>query len=320
MSFKHYLNKARFKLTDTAVDVLGVSSNFDRFLAFEEKNGFPYTKAKGRASLGYTPTIEQPRSFNEKSIHRRLFSRDPLWPVATNKVLVREWLTQHHLDKGMHFVDMPYVVDDVDTFDFTQIQEPVVIKAAWASGLNIFVRSPATENWDAIRQKMLRWQAMTYFPKRLVWAETQMERSFAIEKMHSNVPGGMLDDYKLFVFHGRVELLQVISGRGKGLTYQHYDRKLNRLTHVSRKRMHDGDAPLNPTALEMIPIAERIGKSFDFARVDLYLLNGDILFGEITQCPANGFAAFTPSAFDFELGERWQYDHDRVYSGYLCYS
>lgn len=57
----------------------------------------------------------------------------------------------------------------------------------------------------------------------------------------------------------------------------------------------------------MVVAAEEIGKYFDFARVDLYELEGKIYFGEITQCPANGYARFHPRDFDFKLGEKWLY-------------
>lgn len=316
-NFVRLLDRVQHRVAETIVDMLGVTSTFDNLFAFEHKYGFLYTRSKGKDKLGYAPNLKTPRSFNEKSIHRRLFSRDPVWPIVSNKALVQQWLTDKGLHQGLEFIPAPYVVDDIDSFEFEKIDEPVVIKAAWASGLNLFVREPRSEHWDSIRTRLRNWQGMVYFPKRLVWAETQMKRTFVIEKMLSNLPGGMLDDYKFYVFHGRVELLQVISDRQNTPTYRHYDRDLNRLTQLSRAGKREGQGHLDNKVQDMIPLVEQLGKHFDFVRVDLYLLEDKILFGEFTQCPANGFAAFSSSQFDFELGEKWHYDYNGVYNSFL---
>jgi len=316
--FRPPLGKGAMRTLDMLLDASGVSSSFDRFLEFERRTGFVYTRVKGRLALGYMPNLSAPKSFNEKSIHRRLFSRDPVWPIVTNKIQVRAWLSERRLDQDLAFVPILQIIEDVDRFDFREIQEPVVIKAAWASGLNIFVRDPSAQDWDVTRAQMKKWQAQAYFPRRLVWSETQMKRIYVVERMQANAPGGMLDDYKFYVFHGRVELLQIISGRGSDITYDHYDRDLNPMRDIARrgKKVGKGGKP-SPQVASMIPLAERLGEQFDFARVDLYLHNGQVMFGEITQCPVNGFAAFTPVSFDFELGEKWRYDHRSIYESFI---
>ncbi len=311
------LRKTALEALDASVDALGVSADFDRFLAFEQRTAFIYTRLKGRIALGYTPNLRAPRSFNEKSIHRRLFSRDPIWPVVTDKVRVRSWLAERGLDRGISFVPILHVIDDPDRFDFSQIAAPVVIKAAWGSGLNLFIRDPARENWSAVRAKMKHWLAASYYPKRLVWPETQMTRVFTVESMHGNTPQGLLDDYKFFVFHGRVELVQVISGRAGQIEYSHYNRDLTPLPGVTRRGKKAGKGEDLPSQVAaMTPLVERIGAQFDFARIDMYLLDGRIMLGEITQAPVNGYAAFTPKRFDFELGEKWNYDHARIYDAF----
>lgn len=310
------LNRAQLRLVDGLASVVGANQDFERFFAFEQKYGFPYTRLKGRSKLGYTPDLKTPRSFNEKSIHRRLFSRDPIWPVITHKVAVRQWLKEHYQENDLDFTTLLHIVDDPDTFELEKIDEPVIIKAAWASGLNRVVNDPQRENWNAVRSTLKHWQTMPYFPKRLVWAETRMERQFVIERLHSSNAGELLDDYKFYVFHGQVEMLQAIADRSSGINFGLYDRNLKPLT-VSRtgKKIHT--APIDSSISDMIPVAERIGQQLDFARIDLYRVQDKILFGEITPCPVNGYAAFTPTRFDFELGEKWVYDHAHVYDAFL---
>ena len=53
----------------------------------------------------------------------------------------------------------------------------------------------------------------------------------------------------------------------------------------------------------MIRIAEELSSEFKFLRVDLYNVNGQIYFGELTFYPASGIGAFIPEQWDEKLGK-----------------
>lgn len=301
-------NKILFKFYRIYLKKTGVYNKFDSFIESEMDNEYRYTKLKGLVRLGYKPNLKNPLTFNEKSIHRRLFDRSELWPIVTHKITVRDWLVEKKLNKDAKLMPMLDVIENVKDYDFSQIKEPVVIKAAWASGMNIFVKNPQLENWELIRDKMLSWKKTEYAPERLVWAATQMDRNFIVEKMYSTPSSDLLEDYKFYVFHGKVELIQIIIGRDDQPCYAHFDRSLNRL-ELSRfnKKEIDDSYQLSSIVSTMILAAEKIGQYFDFARIDLYELDGDVYFGEITQSPNNGFARFEPNEFDIRLGGKWNY-------------
>ena len=56
---------------------------------------------------------------------------------------------------------------------------------------------------------------------------------------------------------------------------------------------------------EMTNKAEQIASSINnaFVRIDLYNINGQIYFGEITFYPASGVGKFEPDEWDLKLGE-----------------
>lgn len=303
-----YLYKVLIKMYNFFLKKSGAYNSFNSFFESETKSDFKYTKLKGAIQLGYTPNLKKPKSFNEKSIHRRLYCRSPLWPIVTNKIEVRRWLVECKLNDDVKLIPKIHIIDDVEKFEFSNIKEPVVIKAAWASGMNVFVKEPQLEDWASIKNKLLEWQKKEYAPQRLVWPATQMKKEFLVEKMYSNLGNDLLEDYKFYVFHGKVELVQIITGRDEEPCYAHFDRSLNRLA-VKRynKKEIDIGFKLNPVVHKMILIAEKIGCYFDFARVDLYELDGEVYFGEITQCPNNGYARFEPTEVDMKLGEKWRY-------------
>ena len=57
----------------------------------------------------------------------------------------------------------------------------------------------------------------------------------------------------------------------------------------------------------MIELAEKLSTGFPFARVDLYNIQGEIIFGEITFYPWSGYVRYTPDSFDYELGKYFKF-------------
>lgn len=52
----------------------------------------------------------------------------------------------------------------------------------------------------------------------------------------------------------------------------------------------------------MIAIAEGLSKDFPHVRVDLYNIEGEIYFGELTFYDGSGYMTYTPDSFDEEIG------------------
>lgn len=55
----------------------------------------------------------------------------------------------------------------------------------------------------------------------------------------------------------------------------------------------------------MLEIARKIGKNFDYIRVDLYFCNNKIYFGELTFAHGSGFERFSDYSYDVLLGNMW---------------
>lgn len=55
----------------------------------------------------------------------------------------------------------------------------------------------------------------------------------------------------------------------------------------------------------MLEIAIKLAEDFEYARIDLYNIEGKIYFGEITFCGDSGFGKFTDEKWDYKFGEFW---------------
>lgn len=54
---------------------------------------------------------------------------------------------------------------------------------------------------------------------------------------------------------------------------------------------------------QMIQIAKCLSDDFPFVRVDLYEVNNDIYFSELTFTPANGMDSEIPKDWDLKMGQ-----------------
>lgn len=116
-------------------------------------------------------------------------------------------------------------------------------------------------------------------------------------------PDGSIDDFKFMCFNGKFKVLWVDKGRFSDHRRGFWNSKLEFMPNIVSDHPTFSIEPHLPTNInEMIGLAEKLSEDFKFARVDLYNINGRIVFGEITFYPWGGYIKFTPDSFDFELG------------------
>lgn len=114
-----------------------------------------------------------------------------------------------------------------------------------------------------------------------------------------------LAEYKFFCFHGQPKYVLVCRGEahGEGRTNDFYDMDFCHipvtLTYSNARRNEE-----KPEQYEkMIDIAKILSCGIPQVRIDLYLINEKIYFGEITFFHDSGFCQFHPDKWDNELGK-----------------
>ena len=127
-----------------------------------------------------------------------------------------------------------------------------------------------------------------------------------IEEFLDNGFGEAPEDYKLYVFHGRVEFIQVDVARFGQHRRKIYDRTWSEQRVELSVPTYSGVLPPPPLLPQLIKIAETLAGNIDFVRVDLYLVGGRVYFGEMTPSSGNGFNRFTPAFYDEIFGSFWK--------------
>jgi hypothetical protein len=186
------------------------------------------------------------------------------------------------------------------------LQPPYVIKVNHSWGGNVFIRTAQNIKRDEIVASMREQLAFSHGRRTREWGYSGIPHKLIVERMIEMPDGDVPEDYKFFVYHGRVHFIHVDCDRFRAHRRNFYDREWNFLP--LKQRFPPIQQPVSEPANlgEMINLAEKIGAQFDFVRVDLYSSPQGILFGETTFYPGAGLQAFVPKEWDNRFGEPWK--------------
>lgn len=232
-------------------------------------------------------------------------------PQCTDKYKVREYVTQK-LGTDQYLNKLYQLVDRAEDIDFDALPSQFVIKTTdGSSGDNVLiVKDKQKLNISDTIKTVNKWRNKRNYIISREWAYRGAAKSQIIVERYmedeSNYDGA-LNDYKFLCFNGRFQYMWVDKDRYTNHTRCFYDRNFKWIPNIDFEYPKSStEFPLPDNISEMVPIAEKLSEDFPFARIDLYNIQGHIVFGEITFYSGSGFHNITPDSFDFELGSHWK--------------
>lgn len=258
---------------------------------------------------GELTTLRKPITYSQMLAVKNLRDHDPLVSLTTDKYAVREYVREKVGQE--YLIPLRQVVDRADALDFDELSGSCVIKGTHGCDMTLLVPDVAAADRAAIRSTVQRWLDTDFY--RSGWRETPyrgLPRRAVVEEFIGD--GDSADgfrapnDYKFFMFHGRPAMVVVDQDRFT----RHTSTLLSpdwRPYRVTGRFEFAATLPERPANYaEMVGVAQKLSSDFDFARVDLYNVDGRIYFGEITHNPGGGLVRLQPRAFDLALGELWR--------------
>lgn len=248
---------------------------------------------------GYLPSVRAPKTFSEHLHVRKLFDNDERFAVYADKLRVKEIVRRELGESWL----IPTIWSGERLPDqFPGWQMPFVLKANFGSGLNKFIREPEDLDWAGLRRLGAEWMDLR-------WPRTNSEewynlipRRLLVEPMLGD---GDLPDYKFWVFGGKVEYIELNTGRFSTHCRTFYSSEWQRQEFTFGYPPRAAYAPPPRHLVEMLSAASILGAPFPFARIDLYDLLDHPRFGEVTFTPARGLKCFQPVEIDAQLGRIW---------------
>jgi len=142
------------------------------------------------------------------------------------------------------------------------------------------------------------------------WNYKNIKPRLIIEEVLEDKDNVSLIDYRFLCFEGKVKLIFVDThtaapdgSHNPDALRNVYDTNFNYLNIKVGREQFDEKSLSKPINFEkMIEYAEILSKPFAHCRVDLYNIEGKILFGEITFYPGGATQKISPHEWDIKMG------------------
>ena len=289
-----------------------------RFL-FNIKRGFytkmpdeEYLKRRFHAARGYEMDLNDPQTFSEKLQWLKLHDHNPAYTSFVDKIEVKQYIKKKLGDK--YLIPTLGVWNRAEDIDFATLPSQFVLKCTHDSHGLVICKDKTKLDISATRTKLHNALKSSYYLTFREWPYKNVKPRILAEPYMSN-NGDELVDYKIHCFNGKAKLILVCAGRfaPTGLTEDFYDCEWNHLDMKRPKVPNAAATQEKPEQLdEMIRLAETLSEGIPFVRVDFYIINENVVFGEMTFFPASGFTPFVPDEWDKTLGNWLVLDTERA--------
>jgi len=257
-----------------------------------------YARLRNLIKIGAPLHLENPRTFSDLVQRRMLFEHTDALSWTCDKEAMKEHVAAR--DVPVKIPDTLLFAPNLEALKYFNVPGDWVIKPNNSSGA-VWFGSGAIDESELARITNYFHSHVTPFDYTGEWAYSQARTGYIVESLLAEPP---LPDYKVFVFHGFAVFVDVHTDRGIDRHVTPFDREWNQIEHGKKAPRSDTPIP-KPANLEtLLECAEKIADGYDFMRVDFYLVNDEIYFGETTPYPGSGTVRMAP-AFDSWLGGLW---------------
>lgn len=305
-----------------------VNIQSDNRKAFLKQNSYDYLSRR---------TKQNPIGFDEKILYRMAFDRNPLFPILSDKIEVRSYVEKRVGENLL--IPVFAICDSPEKLIWREFPQEFVCKVSHGSGGLIGVYhdveigvelpveisklgwqrywvNPESFNPTSAEAMLRKWLSLSYewVPGRSPeWGYSGLKPRVIVEELLLDPDSKNAIQIQFYVFDGKVKLIRKGVKSTDGTKDMHFystdwHRLAVKFSDGSKFTRVDDPQPKPENLSSMISIAERLGESLDFVRVDLYDLGSDIRFGEMTIYPSAGEPSLRPQSFNNELGDCWTID------------
>ncbi|MCA4563332.1 hypothetical protein LD006_05300 [Bacteroides xylanisolvens] len=265
-----------------------------------------YLKLQFRLRMGYYPDFNNPKTFSEKLQWLKLHNQNPLYTKLVDKYDVKYYVAKKI--GSQYIIETIGVWNDVESIQWDILPNSFVLKTTHGGGSSGVIVCPNKFLFNRERAKIFLKKSLKQdiYKTFREWPYKNVRKRIIAERFMKQVDGSPLIDYKFFCFNGIPRFLYV-----RRNTFGNKSSLVNFIypDWTAAPFWRDGDIPSStlpekPQRFDkMLNIASKLSEDLVFARIDLYEINGDIYFSEITFFPASGLLPFNSIEWDRKLGD-----------------
>ncbi len=265
-----------------------------------------YLKILYRIFVGKRLNLNNPQTYNEKLQWIKLHDHNPIYTTMVDKYAVKKYIKEK--------IGEEYVIPTLGVWntpkdiDFSLLPNQFVLKTTFGGGGNdVYIcKDKATLNAEEAIKYMSGFMKQNSYKYLKEWPYKNVPRRVIAEKYMEESGKTSLTDYKVMCFNGIAKLIELHNGRyTDGHTQDFYDRDWNK-TNITQGSYGDVSNTLveRPEKLEeMLRLSEILAKDIPHVRVDWYIIDNRLYFGELTFFDSSGFDDFIPDEYNYILGE-----------------
>lgn len=264
-----------------------------------------YLEIVHRIRTGHKLDLDNPQTYSEKSQWMKLYYRKPELTTMVDKFEVKKYIADCI---GSEYVVECYGVwDRFEDIDFDRLPNQFVLKTTHTSGGIVICKDKSSFDKVAAAKVFKRVLCHQHFYFAREWAYKNVKPRIIAEKYMDSLGKPESIEYKLTCMGGVVFCITVCTGIAHAAYEQrhndHFSRDWKRQNWYARYKPTGKDYQLTPEIQKMIELSEQLTKGIPQVRVDWYVHEGKIYFGEFTFYTWAGWPIFTPEEWDKTMGE-----------------
>lgn len=264
-----------------------------------------FLQLKYRLKMKKKLDLKNPKTFNEKIQWLKLYDRKPEYSTMVDKYEAKKYVAD--IIGEEYIIPTLGVWDRFEDIDFDSLPDQFVLKCTHDSGGLVIVRDKSKMDVDAAKKKIEHSLKNNYYKHGREWPYKNVKPRIIAEKFMTDEKNpNSLMDYKFYCFGGQPQFLYISQG-----LEDHKTASISFVTldwEFAPYRRNDfkpfDTLPQKPERFdEMLDFAKKLSADMSFLRVDLYQINGQIFFSELTMSPCSGFMPFENMEHDKVIGE-----------------
>ena len=247
------------------------------------------TKARYKAVFKKNLDLKNPKTFKEKLLVLKLkrYIKDPLVIKCADKYAVREYIKEQGCDSIL--IPLLASYNNANEIEWDRLPNSFVIKWNFASGFNIICPDKSKLNIEETIKKLNRWKKDKTYMQDSEMQYAKAPKKIIVEEYLKPANGELPADYKVYCFNGVPRAILYMCDRGSDdMTAAFFDENWNFLSETGKSGYKKFDKNIKKPAClnEMIETSKILSKPFEFVRMDYYIINDKLYFGEMTFTPA----------------------------------
>lgn len=267
-----------------------------------------YLKRKFKATFRRELDLDNTKTYNEKLQWLKLYNRKDEYTTLVDKYAVKSYVGK--IIGEEYIIPTLGVWDSFDEIDFDKLPNQFVLKCTHDSGGLVICKDKSSLDYAKAKKKINKCLNTNFYYLSREWPYKNVKpRIIAEQYMEEEINGektGELKDYKLYCFNGKEKFMMVAYDRfsSEKTKVIYYDRDYKKIDlSCWGHEIGTGDIEKPEKYETMVSLAEKLSKDIPQVRIDFYVVNNNIYFGEITLYDGGGFDLIEPYEMDLKFGE-----------------